>query len=101
VLEAVDQAHQPEIPAHPGLTVHWLHRHGEPAGRSDRLVDAVRQLTADRPPDVAFGAAEANQISDVRTYLRTEHGLPPARSFLTGYWRLEPGPGSSRKRPDR
>lgn len=87
VLETPGVHHRPVLPEHPRLRTVWIDRGDEPAGVTNRLLDAVRaEVTT--APDAAFGAAESRQISAVRRHLRHEMGMASADVSMTGYWRL-------------
>jgi NADPH-dependent ferric siderophore reductase len=87
VLETPGADHRPVLPEHPRLRTVWIDRGAEPAGVTNRLLEAVRAEVS-TPPDAAFGAAESRQISAVRRHLRSELGMASADVSMTGYWRL-------------
>lgn len=89
VLETVDADHRAPLPDHPLLSVTWVLRGSEPAGHTNRLLDAVSEIAPDAAPDTAFGAAESRHISAVRRHVRNELGLPADRVLMTGYWRRQ------------
>lgn len=87
MLECVDAAHRPALPAHPALEVAWVDR-GDVPGATNRLLGAVMSAVTG-VPDAAFGAAESHQISAVRRHVRKVLGVPAARVLMTGYWRCQ------------
>lgn len=88
VLETVDDAHHPPLPAHPGLRVEWVHRGSDRPGTVNRLLDTVRSVVTEAP-DAAFGAAESRQISAVRKHVRGALAVPATHVQMTGYWRAD------------
>ncbi|MCB1002091.1 MAG: SIP domain-containing protein [Acidimicrobiales bacterium] len=93
ILECVDAAHRPPMPAHPGLEIVWVDRGAEAPGVTNRLLGTVAATVTpgDGAPDAAFGAAESRQVSAVRRHLRQTLGMPATRVQMTGYWRRQVG----------
>lgn len=88
----VPEEHQP-LPAHPGATVHWVHRHGRPAGTAPELVlDAVRDLDLDPVGGYVWGGGEGRAMTAVRKLVRRELGWPRERVSLVAYWRHADSP---------
>ena len=101
VLECASPAHRPPMPAHPGLTIHWVDRGAAAPGRHDLLLQATKRVAApDRVAvergavgvafDAVFGAGESRRITRVRRYVRDVLGIPAERTLATGYWRTAP-----------
>lgn len=69
------------------VEVHHVWRSGAPAGTTDLLVEAVRDL--ELAPDwlYAWGGAESRAMRDVRRHLRAEVGLAREQVSMTPYWR--------------
>ena len=87
-LEVDDRTQRPDLPSHPGLTVHWVERGDDRPGVVDHLLTAVT-IHVQTAPDAAFGAAESRQISAVRRHLRSRLGMAATDVLMTGYWRAE------------
>jgi NADPH-dependent ferric siderophore reductase len=66
----------------------WLHRDGAPAGTTDLLEDAIRDLALPIGDGYVWVGCEAATARRLRTHLRDERGLPKAYTKITGYWRL-------------
>ncbi len=78
-----------EIPvaAPSGVTVHWLHRRGAPAGSSDVLVRTLRDMPLPAGTPYAFLAGESTMVTTARRHLCAERGFPKNRVYFSGYWR--------------
>jgi NADPH-dependent ferric siderophore reductase len=82
---------QDELPIQgaPGLSVIWLHRNGQPAGRTTQLQDAVRALAWPTDRSVfAWVGCESAAVRSIRAYVRDECGLDRRSIMAIGYWRL-------------
>ena len=76
-------AHEPVLPAVPGVKVTFLHRRN-----GDTLVGAVRDWPWPAGRVQAFVHGEAQEVMHgVRPYLLKERGLPRADASISGYWR--------------
>lgn len=71
----------------PRAEVTWLHRNGAPAGRTDLLERALRDLVWPSDDVYTWAAGEAGAMRTVRDHLRKERGLPAERMCVTGYWK--------------
>lgn len=77
-----------ELPAHPGLRVHWVEpRAGDPERDGESaLVDAVRGLAwRDGAPHV-FAHGERGAIKLLRRHLVGERRVPRERLSISAYW---------------
>ncbi|HWI73716.1 MAG TPA: siderophore-interacting protein [Baekduia sp.] len=70
------------------LRLTWLHRDGAPAGTTDLLEDAIRDLALPVGDGFAWIGCESSTAGRLRTHLREDRGLPKAYTKVTGYWRL-------------
>ncbi|MGC9544511.1 siderophore-interacting protein [Streptomyces sp. UG1] len=88
-IEVADQAEQQTFQTAGDVTLHWLHRDGTPAGRSDALIDAVRG--AEFPPGRPFAwlAGEAGAVRTLRRHLVNDRGLDKRAIDFSGYWRVK------------
>jgi NADPH-dependent ferric siderophore reductase len=79
-----------ELPLDTGadLRLTWLHRAGAPAGTTDLLENAIRDLALPPGDGFAWIGCEAATARRLRTHLRDDRGLPKAYTKITGYWRL-------------
>jgi NADPH-dependent ferric siderophore reductase len=85
-LEVDSDADIQPIAAPSGLELHWLFRHGVPAGQSNLLVQAVAE--ADWPAgrvDV-FAHGERGYMKALRDVLFVQRGLDRKQVSLSGYW---------------
>lgn len=85
-LEVDSDADIQPIAAPAGLELHWLFRHGVPAGESNLLVQAVAD--ADWPAgrvDV-FAHGERGYMKALRDVLFVQRGLERKQVSLSGYW---------------
>lgn len=92
VAEVADETWERQLPAHPDVEVHWLHRGGAAPGTTTLLVDAIRTMPAPRPTAYAWGGAESRGLTAVRRHLRHDVGLPRERVSLVAYWRHADAP---------
>ncbi len=85
-LEVDSDADVQPIAAPSGVDVHWLYRHGVPAGEGNLLVQAV--ANADWPAgrvDV-FAHGERGYMKALRDVLFVQRGLERKQVSLSGYW---------------
>ncbi|WP_406722218.1 siderophore-interacting protein [Streptomyces althioticus] len=88
-IEVADRAEQQTFQTAGDATLHWLHRDGTPAGRSEALIDAVRG--AEFPPGRPFAwlAGEAGVVRTLRRHLVNDRGLDKRAIDFSGYWRVK------------
>ncbi|MBL1082669.1 siderophore-interacting protein [Streptomyces actinomycinicus] len=88
-IEVADGAEQQAFETPGEVTVHWLHRDGAPAGRSEVLTEAVR--TAEFPPGRAFAwlAGESGAVRALRRHLVDDRGVDKRSIEFSGYWRFK------------
>jgi NADPH-dependent ferric siderophore reductase len=86
-IEVSDAAEQQRFDTRGDVTVHWLHRGEVPAGRSDVLIDTVRN--AEFPPGSMFAwlAGESGVVRTLRRHLLNERKVDKRSIDFTGYWR--------------
>jgi NADPH-dependent ferric siderophore reductase len=70
------------------VRLRWLHRDGAPAGTTDLLEDAIRDLALPVGDGFSWVGCEAAAARRLRAHLREDRGLPKAYTKVTGYWRL-------------
>ena len=87
--EVADTAEEQQFETNGDVTVHWLHRDGEPAGKSTVLVEAVTGAELPSGNGRAWLAGEAGSVRALRRHLVGERGLPKPSVDFTGYWRLQ------------
>ncbi|MGW7079747.1 siderophore-interacting protein [Streptomyces sp. NPDC054866] len=88
-IEVADRAEQQTFQTAGDVTLHWLHRDGTQAGRSEALIDAVRG--AEFPPGRPFAwlAGEAGGVRTLRRHLVNDRGLDKRAIDFSGYWRVK------------
>ena len=69
-----------------GVSVVWVHRGDRAPGEA--LVAAVTAVELPAGAGHVFVHGEAGLVKDLRLYLRTQRGLDPAFTSISGYWRL-------------
>ncbi|MFJ6050469.1 SIP domain-containing protein [Streptomyces sp. NPDC092307] len=86
-VEVGEDSHRQELPTRAEAEVTWLVRGGVPAGRSDLLERAVREM--DWLPGTVFvwAAGEAVTLKGIRRHLSVDRGVPREQTHITGYWR--------------
>ncbi|MEU6078393.1 siderophore-interacting protein [Micromonospora sp. NPDC047074] len=77
-----------EVRTPAGATLTWLHRGDTPAGGSDVVIRALRELALPAGTPYAFVAGESAMVTTVRRHLCTERGIAKERVYFGGYWKL-------------
>ena len=76
---------QADVVAADGVDLAWVHR-GD-AGPGEALVAAVRAARLPEGTGHFFVHGEAGAVRELRRHLRTERGLTPEFTSISGYWR--------------
>jgi SAM-dependent methyltransferase len=87
-IEVGNAAEEQRFDTRGEVTVHWLHRGEAPAGRSDMLVEAVRNAEFPSGSVFAWLAAESGTVRALRRHLIEERGIDKRSIDFTGHWRL-------------
>jgi NADPH-dependent ferric siderophore reductase len=87
-VEVADADEEQPLPTAADATVHWLHRDGVAAGRSDLLVETIRAAALPAGRMFAWVSGEASAVRAVRRHLVNERGVDKKQIAFTGYWRL-------------
>ncbi|MFK0004072.1 siderophore-interacting protein [Paenarthrobacter sp. NPDC090522] len=74
------------IAAPSGVEVHWLQRNGVPAGSSEILLDALRNLEWLPGRVDVFAHGERGYMKGLREIFFVQHGLERSQVSLSGYW---------------
>ncbi|MGY5885992.1 siderophore-interacting protein [Modestobacter lacusdianchii] len=77
---------QSDLVLREGVSVVWVHRGGGAPG--DALVTAVKAVELPAGTGHVFVHGEAGLVKELRLHLRTERGLDPAFTSISGYWRV-------------
>ncbi len=87
-IEIAGPSEQQALVHPPGVTVHWLHRHGAAPGSTTLLPDAVRTVAwpADLGQAFFWGGCEHKAFRDIHRMLKHEVGLPRDRQVLYSHW---------------
>ncbi|MYW02377.1 siderophore-interacting protein [Streptomyces sp. SID3343] len=87
-VEVADADERQNIETDGDVTVNWLYREHTAAGRSDVLIDAVRN--AEFPPGRPFAwlAGESGAVRALRRHLVDDRGLDKRSIDFAGYWRF-------------
>lgn len=75
------------LPTRTNASVHWVHRHGAPAGQSEPLAQTLRSLPLPKGDFYAWVACESSVAKALRAQLLAEHGAKPQWMRASGYWR--------------
>ena len=86
-IEIEDEAEIVDLPCPGELRINWLLREGRERGKSDLVLDAVRELDFPEGEVHAFVHGEAGMVRSVRRHL-LERGVPQSAMSATGYWKL-------------
>ncbi|MFF5778584.1 SIP domain-containing protein [Streptomyces virginiae] len=93
-VEVGEDSHRQELPTRAEAEVTWLVRDGVPAGRSDLLERAVRDMEWLPGTVFVWAAGEAVTLKGIRRHLSVDRGVPREQTHITGYWRrAEVAPG--------
>ncbi|MGX6448177.1 siderophore-interacting protein [Patulibacter sp. S7RM1-6] len=76
-----------DVAASCDLDLRWVHREGEPAGRSRRLERAVREAALPDGRAKVWVAGESLAVRGIREHLRDERGLEIGPMQAIGYWK--------------
>jgi NADPH-dependent ferric siderophore reductase len=88
VIEVADAAEQQEIASEAAIEVTWLYRDGAPAGSTDLLPQAMRDIALpDQGTPFVFAGCEQAAARAIRKHLRAEKQLPKDRHLVAAYWR--------------
>ncbi|MCS0637499.1 SIP domain-containing protein [Streptomyces sp. LP05-1] len=100
-VEVADPSHRQELPTEADAEVTWLCRDGAPAGTTDLLERAVREMEWLPGTVFVWAAGEAVTLKGVRRHLSNDRWVPRENTHITGYWRrTEPAPGAAGAVPD-
>lgn len=88
VIEVEDAAEEQRFETAADLSLHYVHRNGEPAGTTTLLRDAVASLTFPTGVAYAYIAGEVTMAQSIRTHLTESRGFDPRYIKAAGYWRL-------------
>lgn len=87
VIEVQDAAEQQPLNSKAEVRLHWVHRHGVPAGAPDGLIAAVRALESPRGDFFAWAAAESNVVRSIRRVLIEDKAANRDWVKSAGYWK--------------
>ncbi|MBE9374456.1 siderophore-interacting protein [Saccharopolyspora sp. HNM0983] len=86
-VEIADAEERQHVACPPDLRWTWLERAGQPAGGSQQLMDAVRDLDLPAGDVSAWVAGESGTVRGIRRHLRTDRGLAADSVLAVGYWK--------------
>lgn len=86
-VEIADDSHRQELPTRADAEVVWLSRDGAPAGTTDLLERAVRDMEWLPGTAYAWVAGETVTLKGIRRHLVTERQVAREHTHITGYWR--------------
>ncbi|MFE7130884.1 SIP domain-containing protein [Streptomyces sp. NPDC057638] len=87
LIEIGDDSHRQPLPTRADADIVWLSRDGAPAGSTDLLERAVRDMEWLPGTVYAWVAGEALTLKGIRRHLITERQVPREHTHITGYWR--------------
>ena len=88
VIEVADAAERQEIASDAAIEVTWLHRDSAPAGSTELLLQAVRDIALpEQGAPFVFAGCEQAAARAIRKHLRAEKQLPKDRHLVAAYWR--------------
>jgi NADPH-dependent ferric siderophore reductase len=86
-LEVENEDEEQVFESDADVSLTWLHRNGAPAGATDLLERAVRELEWPSGKVFAWVTAEVRMASAVRRFVRESHGLTRHDYKIQAYWR--------------
>ena len=88
-VEVADAVERQDLRSAADLDLQWLYRDGAPAGTTDALACAVRDvpLPRDGRPVFAWAGCEHAAFRSIRKYLRDECDLGRSEHLVVAYWR--------------
>jgi NADPH-dependent ferric siderophore reductase len=87
IVEVEDAAEEQSFTSKAKLRIHWVHRHGAPAGSGDALSAALRTSEFLPGDCFAWAAAESNVARALRRVLIDERGVNRSWVKAAGYWK--------------
>lgn len=88
LIEVEDEAEEQQFASAADVTIHWLHRHGRPAG-TPGLEAALAQLRLPDGLPYCFAAAEGSVTRGIRRHLTEDRGYEVGFIRASGYWLRE------------
>lgn len=85
-LEVDTEADMLPISAPAGLEIHWLLRNGVPAGSSEFLLGALREMEWQPGRVDVFAHGERGYMKGLREIFFSQRGLERSQVSLSGYW---------------
>ncbi|PRH77067.1 phage tail protein [Streptomyces solincola] len=95
LIEIGEDSHRQELPTRADADITWLSRDGAPAGTTDLLEQAVRDLEWLPGTVYAWVAGEAVSLKGIRRHLAAERQVPRDHTHITGYWRRTAPPAAT------
>ncbi|MCK8678257.1 siderophore-interacting protein [Streptomyces lichenis] len=95
LIEIGEDSHRQELSTRADADITWLSRDGAPAGTTDLLEQAVRDLQWLPGTVFAWVAGEAISLKGIRRHLATERQVPRDHTHITGYWRRTAPPAAA------
>ncbi len=87
-FEVADELEEQAIHTRADLTVTWLHRGEAKAGTSRLLTKAIRELAWPDGKVFVWACGEMKTVTEIRRFIREEHGLEKGDYKCQAYWRL-------------
>lgn len=86
-VEVADADERQELRTAADVRLEWVHRDGDPAGRSRRLEQALRGASLPGGRGKVWVAGESLAVRGIREHLRDERGLEIGPQQAIGYWK--------------
>ncbi|MFF2021657.1 SIP domain-containing protein [Streptomyces sp. NPDC058171] len=87
LVEVGEDSHRQELPTRADAEITWLSRGGAPAGSTDLLERALRDLEWLPGTVFVWVAGETLTLKGIRRHLTLERQVPREQLDITGYWR--------------
>lgn len=87
-FEVADELEEQAIHTQADLKVTWLHREEPKAGTSGLLMRALRELAWPDGKVFVWVCGEMKTVTEIRRFIREEHGLEKGDYKCQAYWRL-------------
>jgi len=86
-IEVADADERQDLEPRCDAEVTWIHRDGDPAGRSPKLLETLRAAALPDGRAKVWVAGESLAVRALREHLRDERGLPIGPMQAIGYWK--------------
>ena len=88
IIEVDNAAEEQRFDTKADVTLHYVHRNGQPAGTTSLILDAIKATNFPEGVAYAYLAGESSMSKAVRAHLTDERGFNSEYIKAAGYWLL-------------